>query len=131
MAGNGSWRLSHLPHLAIYKQPPTPANCPVPKEIPSNPPPATAQPLNLACLFGVSAHNHIKIHQHQKQHQIIKYWENGENGKMTPATLDIARLTPFSPILGKWESGESVGKMGGFWCLWVNFGAIAGNYRLL
>ena len=68
MIGDDSWRLSHLPHLVIYKQPPTPANCPAPKEIPSNLSPATAQPLSLACLFGVSAHNHIKTYQHQKQH---------------------------------------------------------------
>ena len=30
---------------------------------------------------------------------------------MTPAKLYIPRLSPFSPILGKWESGESVGKV--------------------
>ena len=49
-----------------------------------------------------------------KQHKVIKNWENGENGKMTPAKLYIARLYPFSPILGKWENGENKGKMGSY-----------------
>lgn len=33
---------------------------------------------------------------------------------MTPAKLYTAKLTPFSPILGKWENGESVGKIGSY-----------------
>ena len=50
----------------------------------------------------------------QKQHKVIKTQENGENGKMTPAKLYIARLSLFSPILGKQENGENKGKMGDY-----------------
>ncbi len=33
---------------------------------------------------------------------------------MTLAKLYIARLAPFSPILGKWENGGKWGKMGSY-----------------
>ncbi|WP_294033798.1 hypothetical protein [uncultured Moraxella sp.] len=75
------WRLSSVGMVLVIIAPATFGKIPAtahacqaqhPKATPANLSPATAQPLNLACVLGVSAHNHIKIYQHHPTHNNTK-----------------------------------------------------------